>query len=189
MPVSFDMTGGTSDPVNDPKSYMFTDGSGRQRNAYNGGGYDNPFWTVNKNFHKDNVNRLIGNWNLNFAATNWLNFSYRLGTDFYSDRRKDVVAINSRTAPTGRVWEDQYFRQDINSDLMANMDFRLTDDIRTTIILGQNMYQYYYQNLFASIGGLVIPDYYNLSNAASQQAFESHSKKRTAALYGDIGLE
>jgi TonB-linked SusC/RagA family outer membrane protein len=189
MPVSFDMTGGTSDPVNDPKSYMFTDGSGRQRNAYNGGGYDNPFWTVNKNSHKDDVNRLIGNWNISFAATDWLNFSYRLGTDFYSDRRKDIIAINSRTIPTGQVYEDHYFRQDINSDLMANMDFYLTDDLRTTIILGQNMYQFYYQNMYSRIGGLVIPDYYNLSNSASQFAFESHSKKRTAALYGDIGLE
>jgi len=189
MPVSFDMTGGVSDPANDPASYMFTDGTGRQRNPYNGGGYDNPFWTVNMNPHKDQVDRMIGSWNLSYQATNWLTFMYRLGTDFYSDRRKDIIAINSRTAASGRVFEDNYFRQDINSDLMANIDLNITPDFRTTLIIGQNMYQFYFQEIYSRIQGLTIPNFYNLSNAASQFAFEGHSKKRTAAVYGDLGLE
>lgn len=189
MPVSWDMTGGVDDPVNTPSSYMFTDGTGRQRNAYLGGGYDTPYWTVNKNSHKDVVSRLMGNFNLNFKANHWLSFNYRLGTDFYSDRRKDILAVNSRAYPTGQVYEDQYFRQDFNSDLMANISLELMDGLNTNIILGQNMFQYYYQNMYSRIQGLVVPDFYNLSNAASQYAYEYHSKKRTAALYGDIGLD
>lgn len=188
-PVTFDLTGGYDDPVNTKEAYMFTDGSYRQRNVYGGAGYDNPYWTVNNNSHNDRVNRLIGSLNLNYNATHWLSFKYVLGTDFYNDVRKDIVAINSRTSPTGQVFEDVYFRQDINSDLMANMNFNITDDLRTNIILGQNMYQYYFQNHYSVIGGLVVPEFYNLSNAASAQAFESHSKKRTAALYGDFGLD
>lgn len=189
MPVSFDMTGGYDDPTNSPDSYMFTDGTYRQRNAYLGGGYDNPYWTVNRNSHKDNVNRLIGNLNFIYNATPWLSFSYRLGTDFYTDRRKDIVDINSRTYPAGQVFEDQYFRQDLNSDLLASLNFEPIDGLKTTILLGQNIYSYYYQNVYSRIQGLVIPEFYNLSNAATQFAFESHSRKRTAAIYGDLGLD
>lgn len=189
MPVNFDVTAGLGDPANNPASYMYTDGSMKQRNPYNAGGYDNPYWTVNRNPFKDNVDRLIGSWNLNYTANNWLSFSYRLGTDFFRDARKQIFSIGSRNATTGQVFEDHFFRQDINSDLMANINLNLTNDLKTNIVLGNNMYQYYYQNLYSNIGGLVIPDFYNLSNAASQSTSEYHSKKRTAAMYGDIGFD
>ncbi len=88
MPADFDITGGSDDPVNDESAYMLPDG--RQRNAYNGGGYDNPFWTVNMNQFSDKVNRLTGHASLNYMATDWLTVTYRVGTDFYSDRRKTI---------------------------------------------------------------------------------------------------
>jgi TonB-linked SusC/RagA family outer membrane protein len=187
MPISFDMTGGSDDPANDPTSYMKP--GGLQRNAYGGGGYDNPFWTANMNPFTDNVDRMIGNWGITYMATDWLTFNYKIGTDFYRDARKQIIAIGSRTFPSGEVWEDHFYRQDINSDLMANMNFDLSEDFKLTALVGNNMYQYKYQNLYSRIGGLVIPDFYNLSNAASQQTSEFHSKKRTAALYGDLGLD
>jgi hypothetical protein len=106
MPMDFDITGGSDDPADDEASYKLPDG--RQRNAYNSGGYDNPFWTVNMNQFSDKVNRIIGHTALNYIANDWMTFTYRVGTDFYSDRRKQFIAIGSRT-----LLQDVFMRSNI----------------------------------------------------------------------------
>jgi TonB-linked SusC/RagA family outer membrane protein len=186
MPPDFDITGGSDDPVNDESAYKLPDG--RQRNAYNGGGYDNPFWTVNMNQFTDKVNRITGHATVNYLATDWLTVTYRVGTDFYSDRRKSYFSIGSRTFPSGRVYEEQHAVRDINSDLLLNINKQINEDFTFTALLGQNMYQTQWQRLFVQGNSLTVPDFYQLSNASSIQAFETKSDKRTAALFADLGF-
>lgn len=186
MPNNFDITGGSDDPTNDKASYMLADG--RQRNAYRGGGYDNPFWTVNMNQFTDDVNRLTGHAALNFYATEWMTFTYRIGTDWYSDRRKQFFARFSRTAPNGRVYEEQFFVRDLNSDLMMNINKKINEDFTVTALVGQNMFQTQYQSLFVQGDNLTVPEFYHISNAASITARETKDSKRTAALYADLGM-
>lgn len=186
MPMNFDITGGSDDPANDEAAYKLPDG--RQRNAYNGGGYDNPFWTVNMNQFSDKVNRIIGHAALNYIANDWMTLTYRVGTDFYSDRRKQFFAIGSRTVPSGRVYEEQHFVREFNSDFLVNINKKINDDFTFMGILGHNMYQTQWQRLFVQGNTLTVPDFFQLSNAASVQAFETQSKKRTAAIYGDLGV-
>ncbi|HMM11784.1 MAG TPA: SusC/RagA family TonB-linked outer membrane protein [Bacteroidales bacterium] len=186
MPPNFDITAGLDDPVNNRASYMRPDG--RQRNAYNTGGYDNPFWTVNMNQFKDIVNRLTGHTALNYMANEWLTVTYRIGTDWYSDRRKQYFARGSRTAPNGRIYEEQFFVQDINSDLLFAINRRINEDITFNALLGQNMFQTSFQNLYVQGDNLTVPEFYHLSNAATHITRESKSKKRTAALFADLGV-
>lgn len=186
MPTNFDITGGSDDPVNDVAAYKLPDG--RQRNAYLGGGYDNPFWTVNMNQFKDNVHRLTGHTSLKYIINDWATATYRIGTDWYSDRRKQHFARFSRTAPNGRVYEEQHFVQDINSDLFININKKLNDDFTITGILGHNMYQTKWQRLFVQGDNLTVPEFYQLSNAADIKARETKSEKRTAAFYYDAGF-
>lgn len=186
MPNNFDITGGSDDPVNDEAAYILPDG--RQRNAYRGGGYDNPFWTVNMNQFNDDVNRLTGHAALHYYANEWLTFTYRAGTDWYSDRRKQFFARNSRTAPNGRIYEEQYFVRDFNSDFLVNVNKKINEDFSFTGLLGQNMFQTQLQQLFVQGDNLTVPDFYHISNAASITARESKASKRTAAIYADLGL-
>ena len=186
LPIQFDITGVSSDPANDKNSYILPDG--RQRNAYLGEGYDNPFWSINMNRFNDDVNRLIGNIALIYAANNWLSVTYRVGTDWYSDRRKQYFARNSRTAPNGRIYEEQYFLKEFNADLLLNINQKINDNIAVTALFGQNMFQTQRQRLFVQGDGLNVSDFYQLSNAASIKTRETKDKKRTGALYTDIGL-
>ena len=46
-------------------------------------GNTNPIYDARFATYEDNVNRIIGNINLNYSPTEWLTFSYRLGMDNY----------------------------------------------------------------------------------------------------------
>jgi TonB-linked SusC/RagA family outer membrane protein len=186
MPANFDITGGSDDPANDKAAYMLPDG--RQRNAYNGAGYDNPFWTVNMNQFEDKVNRLTGHTALNYFVNDWATITYRIGTDWYSDRRNQFFARGSRTAPSGRVYEEQHFLQDFNSDLFLNINKKINEDFTFTGLLGHNMYQTKWQRLFVQGDNLTVPNFYQLSNAANIKARETKNEKRTAAVYYDLGI-
>lgn len=185
-PITFDNANGFDDPVNTPEAYMFPDGSQRSYRGY--GIYDNPFWTVNMNEFKDDVNRMLGNVQLTYLPLDWLTISYRLGTDFYSDRRKAHFAINSSQWTAGQVFEDQHYNRDFNGDLIATITKDLSKDFKLNFVAGHNMYQTYHQQLYVQGDQLTIPEFYQLSNASTITTRENQAKYRTAAIYGDLGL-
>lgn len=187
MPPNFDITGGSDDPTNDKAAYELPDG--RQRNAYNGGGYDNPFWTVNKNQLTDRVDRIISYFQLDYQLTDWASLTYRVGNDFYNDSRRQSIGRFSRTAPAGRVIEDRIFVNDFNADLMLRVNRQLTDDLNLNVLLGHNSFSTNSNRLFVQGDNLAILDYYNVNNTASQIVSQSVGRKRTSAVYADIALD
>ena len=184
-PPSFDNANGFDDPVNNSEAYMFADGTPR---AYRPGIYDNPYWSVNRNKFTDDVNRIIGSIQATYMPLNWLSVTYRIGSDWYSDRRKGYTAINSGALPGGQVMEDQHYNRDINSDLIFNIKKDINKDFKTDITLGHNMFQTYHQQLYVQGDNLSVDNYYNLNNASSVISRENQAKKRTAAIYADLGF-
>lgn len=167
--------------------YVFADGS--QRNYRNGGGYDNPYWTANMNRFDDIVNRFVGDWHLNYKLNDWAELNYKLGTDWYSRHYKDRFAINSRSFPSGYLEERYYFQQIINSDLMLNMHKDFSEDFRTRLTLGQNMYQNNLNLVSATANDLSIPDFYQINNTTDDATYGANQKYRTAALYADLQMD
>lgn len=183
---SFDNANGLSDPVNDPSSYTLADGS--QRNYRGGGGYDNPYWTVNNAPFNDDVNRMIGTFQVSVDPVEWLNILYRLGTDFYADRRVQGFEIGSRTLTAGQVFNDNHFNLDFNSDIMATATRQFSDDLRGSLIVGQNMFSTFHQQLYTQGDGLTIPGFFHISNAQAVLSREGIDRKRTAAIYADARI-
>ena len=171
-PPSFDNAAG----------YELADGT--QRNYRNGGGYDNPYWTVNKNPFRDKVSRTFGYVQLDYAATDKLLINYRLGLDSYSDVRTQIMAKNSRSLPVGSINNDTYNWEELNQDLTA----RYTDkfgDIGVSAMAGLNTNQRQLRNIWGYGSGLVIPDFYNMSNATNQQTGEGLTRRRIWGIYGE----
>ncbi len=164
--------------------YRFADGT--QRNYRNGGGYDNPYWTANMNSFDDRVDRFIGNLNLNYALAEWINITYKIGTDWYSRSFQDVFAVGSRQNTAGYIEEYSQFKQIINSDLLINISKDFSDDFRTRITLGQNMYQESGKSMNGIANGLSIPEFYQLNNTTDQTTAKGEYKYRTAAFFGDF---
>ncbi|MFN0275496.1 MAG: SusC/RagA family TonB-linked outer membrane protein [Chitinophagales bacterium] len=184
-PITFDNSNGSDDPE-DESAYKYPDGT--QRNYRGGGGYDNPYWTINENPFTDDVNRMFGNAEVQYDPASWVNITYRAGADFYSDRRKYVFAINSRANPAGQINDDQIFSRAVSSDLLVTFKKDFSDKLGGSLLIGNNITSSYFQQTHAQGDELVIPDYYNMQNAVGVLFQEYHSIERTLGYFGDAQL-
>lgn len=181
-PVNFDNSNGASD-VEDPSAYILPDGT--QRNYRGGGGYDNPYWTINQNPHTDQVNRMYGFTSVTYDAFKWLNIFYRLGTDVYSDSRLQEFAINSRGNPAGQVYQERHNYRHVNSDLWITLSHDFSEKFGGSLMLGNNLYNQNYNRLYTQGDGFTFANFTHISNAQTVLTRESTQNKRTAAVFFD----
>jgi TonB-linked SusC/RagA family outer membrane protein len=153
--------------------------------------YDNPYWTVYENPFTDDINRVLGNMNVRYNPTKWLNLSYRLGTDFYTDQRKQVFAIGSWDPPnpTGQIEDNTKRSREVYQDILATVSRSLTDKLDARVTVGNNIYQNHAQDVYARGRDLSVPGNFNLSNASDLYASETTSIYRTYAFFYDGNLD
>lgn len=176
----------TSPNFDNSAGFEFSDGTQR---AYRGGSiYDNPFFTVNKNFATDEVNRIIGYAQLSYDPIPWLNVTYRAGTDTYGDDRILRNAINSSTLQDGQVINQTIRSTDFNSDLLATIKTDLTDKFNFSLTVGHNFYKKDIHINRIDGRGLASPDFFNIASAQSVNVSEGIEKKQLYGLYGTLTL-
>jgi TonB-linked SusC/RagA family outer membrane protein len=176
MPASFDILGGAG-----PNGYDNVDGTQYQYFAV----YDNPLWSAYNNPQTNSVNRFTGALTVNYTPLKWLNITYRLGADQYSDYRKQVFAIGAFDPPQGlgEVWENTKERLEVNSDLLIAAKHDFNDDFSGGLTIGSNLNHREDKDLFARGRNLTIPGFYNLSNASELYASQGSAFKRLAGLF------
>jgi TonB-linked SusC/RagA family outer membrane protein len=169
-------------------TYKNPDGS----NNFSIAGVENPYFGANENTTKSNVYRYLGNINLGYDITNWLNISYRLGLDAYTDRRKQIYAVSSLRNPAGQIIENTIFRSELNGDLLvtANKKNLFFNKFDATLLVGQNVNQRKSQSVFLQGDGLAFPGFYNISNATNLNggSFETNSTRRLLGYYSQLSL-
>lgn len=184
-PISFDNSNGNTDPEA-TSAYIFADGT--QRNYRGGLGYDNPYWTINQNPFNDDVNRMFGSVSANFKAYSWMDVTYRIGTDFYSDRRKQLLAIGSRTLPQGQIFHQEIFYRHVNSDLFVTFNKKFNQDFTGSLLVGNNVFGSFKSNIYVEGTGLSFPDFQNISVATTLITRQTDTKYRTHAFYSSAKL-
>lgn len=186
-PITFDNRNGASDPE-DPAAFVFA--NGRPRTYRGTGGYDNPYWTINRNPFKDEVNRIFGNIQTDYFFNNWLTATYRIGGDIYSDERNAAFDKYSATASAGRVINDQYHFKQFNSDLLLTAQGRLSNTLNGTLIIGNNIQKVTASQLYVQGDGLTIPTFFNMSNAQSVISKYLPAESEAAySFYGDAKVD
>ncbi|MEP6951278.1 MAG: SusC/RagA family TonB-linked outer membrane protein [Ginsengibacter sp.] len=186
-PPTFDNSNGLSNPASDPGSYSFLiDGS--QRNYRGGGGYDNPYWTINKNPYRSDLDRVFGYGQVTYDLADWINFTYRLGGDIYSQSDKNAYDIGSNQFPAGVIYLVDYFNRQFNSDFTVSMKKSLTKDLSGSILLGHNYFTLTQNNRFVQGNSFLTSDFYDISNVGSYLSSENKQTKRTMAYYADVEL-
>jgi TonB-linked SusC/RagA family outer membrane protein len=183
-PPTFDNKNGTTDPVNDPKSYYLPDG--RQRTYRNGGGYDNPYWVINNAPYTDEVNRLLGNVDLTYDFTKWLSINAKVGTDVYQDNRIQKFELNSRTAPAGRVIDDRYTYRNIDAYLNLLGNTNLSSDVTMSYTFGGNLYTSLLDNLTVQGDGLDNTGFVNFNNTTTKIVTPFARNQKSLSLLGSL---
>jgi outer membrane receptor protein involved in Fe transport len=174
----------TATTFDNSAGYIFPDGT--QRNYRNGGGYDNPYWVSNMIAYDENVNRFTGSTNLVVNFTDYLKLTYNAGLDWYTRRYIDKFAINSRAYPAGYYDEYMNYAGIFNSDLLLGFDKDFGQDLNIQATVGNNVYSTYSKYLYGDATTLVIPEFYQLSNSATNTVSTGISNYRTAAFFGDV---
>jgi TonB-linked SusC/RagA family outer membrane protein len=153
---------------------------------------DNPYFDQFEDPLTSNLNRFTGNINIGYDMAKWLNISYRLGGDMYTDRRKQIFAISSGRVPGGNVREEMFFRNEINGDLIirATKNSLFNSGLSLTALVGQNVNQRRFQNIAVQGDAFAIPGFYNVSNGSvfTVGSGEATTLRRLVGFYGQTSL-
>lgn len=158
-------------------------------------GNTNPIYDARFATYEDDVNRVIGNINFNYSPTDWLTFSYRLGTDFYSDSRTEItpgpMGIDGELAlsSTGFLEETRINSKDINSNFYVTLKKQWNENWNTQLRLGNDVFQRRFDRVTATGSDFVIPGFYNLSNTTQIFASQGKSVRRLVGFYGDLMVD
>ncbi|GGK61162.1 SusC/RagA family TonB-linked outer membrane protein [Rufibacter glacialis] len=153
---------------------------------------DNPYWTIANNTYNDEINRVIGNVNLSYKLTSWLDANYRLGVDTYNQVEQGYDQIGARGAAntsangTGGIYDRSYTNTNINSNFILagrydiNPDFDLSFNLGNEIVIGSS-------NDVNTIGkSLGIRNYRNISNASVQTGSNARFQNRLVGVFADV---
>lgn len=183
-PPTFDNSNGFDNPVDSRSAYQFLDGS--QRNYRGGGGYDNPYWIVNNALRNENVDRTILSFSAAYNFSQWANLTFKVGKDFTSDERKQNFDLGTRTASNGRVIEDTYTTNQLDAYLQLGGSGDLSSTVKLNYFVGMNAFNYRFDNYATTGNGLAIPNFVNLSNAATVASRSTIDRYRTLGIYGQV---
>ncbi|MEM6360736.1 MAG: SusC/RagA family TonB-linked outer membrane protein [Bacteroidota bacterium] len=186
---TFDNRNGV-DPDNDVSAYQFEDGRPRSYRGLLGDRaiYDNPYWTVYKNFLTDNVDRIIGFAQVSYDWLPWLTTTARVGVDTYSDFRKFRNDIGSGTLPAGQIVNHSISSTDLNTDILATISKDLSEDFSLNATVGWNYYQKDVDNRRDDGQGLASRGFFNAASASSISSVERPIKRELYGAYGDVRL-
>lgn len=164
-----------------------------QTQGFFNGYQPNPYYALENNRFNSNLDRFLGSFQVTYDPAKWLNVTYRLGTDYTSDRRKQTfekTTFGSGQRPTatpGAITEDAFSNRIVNSDLLLTFKKDINKDFNATLILLNNVRQNDSRNLTASASAISTPGFFNLSNRVGELGGgESSFKNRIIGFAGDL---
>jgi TonB-linked SusC/RagA family outer membrane protein len=154
---------------------------------WNSNYHDNPYWIqlVNKNW--DTRDRVIGNADLSYKATDWLTAQVRYSQDYIQDFVKRTYAFNTHGLgyPEGAFAQGQTVRREQNAEFTLSTTRALTPDVTVTATFGGNQRINETNGNSVSVGKLSVPGIYSLANAGQTPTPAMvYNKKQVNSLRG-----
>ena len=183
--------------LNTPRDIEIKDQKDYDDPRYNLTGYylagfrNNPYFLLAKNLLTNKVDRVFGNASLSYDPTSWLNIVFRQSVDTYSDIRQQRIATGTQTFLAGRYNEDNITGRNLTTDFLANVTKKLNSDLTLKGIVGANYQEQRLSRLSVDgVGGLVIPDFFDLSNInGTPTVTKADSKTRVLGVFADIQVQ
>ncbi len=158
-------------------------------NPANGGGYNNPFFTMYEDPTTISLNELLGSVGISYDPTNWLDFTYRAGVDYEGDRDNTILSYYDVNQPQGQLirnWNNNY---QVNTDLQGRASHDFSRDFTGNLLLGFHLDQIQLNN-----SGIIGTTFINpngppsITNDATFVPGDVKQIIRDAAAYGELNL-
>jgi TonB-linked outer membrane protein, SusC/RagA family len=125
---------------------------------------NNPYWNRYKSYNNDSRNRYFGNAALTYKPLDWLEVIGRVTFDGSNEFQEERIAIGGADIPEYERFDQTY--HETNLDLLLNFTHDITPDLSFRGLLGGNMRRNYLSSIRAATnGGLIIEDFFSLSNS------------------------
>lgn len=182
-----DMANYQGNPFNSP-SYYFTPYSA------------NPFFGLNENSTKISGHNLFGNVNFNYQITPELSAAWQVGGNYRIENLKSYGAIvnyltgspqdlASTNPVVGGVTERRIERSEFDTYFNLNYNKKLSEKFNLNALVGFNYNQQEANSLFASITGLDVPNFYEITNSANRPTVaQANQIKKTFGFYAQAEL-
>lgn len=149
---------------------------------------DNPYWTVYENIATDKRNRFFGNVGMTYNILDNLYVVGKVYADIYAQNNESRVAIGSQSIPDFTIFNRN--NSEYNYEGRVHWNPRLSDDFTLNTFVGANRRQSRYYDLTGStVGGLIIPNFYNLNNSVETAEADNYEwRKRVNSVFGSASL-
>ncbi|CAM3972756.1 SusC/RagA family TonB-linked outer membrane protein [Flavobacterium antarcticum] len=189
-----------------PRDVSVVDFADYQNNPFNTPSYyftpysANPYFSLNENSTKILGNNLFGNININHKITDNLSASWQVGGNYRVENVKSYGAIvnylpgsaqdlGAANPVVGGVTEGRVERSEFDTYFNLNYDRMLSEDFKLNLLAGISYNQREGNTLYASVTGLDVPNFYELSNSANRpEISQNNSLRRTFGYYGQAEL-
>jgi TonB-linked SusC/RagA family outer membrane protein len=160
-------------------------------------GIANPYFIIDHVDNKFKQNKLIGKIELDYQILDELRASYRLGLDITNNETKlgiPEISVAAGTPNAGQIDQSGSVTKETRYSSELNHDFLLFynntfSDLSVDAVGGLNINQRTRSNVSASVTGLDIPYYYDLSNSPNTPAVDEYSSiRRLIGLYASVEL-
>jgi len=148
---------------------------------------NNPYWIVEKTPFNNQVDRVYGNFAINYKPVDWITLTSRAGLDVINETRRNIVAKGTKSAQQGNYEDRDIYRREFTYDLFARATKQVTNTIELNATFGTQLNEIVNERtrLFAS--DLVLSDLYNPANALSVSNERFESIRRLFGVYGEVG--
>ncbi len=149
----------------------------------------NFYWNMKENLFSNTVDRVYGSAIVTYTPVKGLTITNNLGTDFFREDRRQIVAKGTVGSTGGFNTYDINYRS-INNDLIVTYElpFGRNNDWNFKIMGGHNINQSEARYLTVNASKLLIDNVYSYSNAESVSTTNDKTKRRLVGIYGEADL-
>ncbi|WP_298484221.1 SusC/RagA family TonB-linked outer membrane protein [uncultured Maribacter sp.] len=156
----------------------------------------NPYYILNEYGNEANIDNLLANASLTYNFLENLSITGRFGgnivntqtdiwTPTYTPAEQlvwtdglEIATRNSRHSSLGEYINSNTKVENLDATVMVNYNTNFSEDLSLTAAAGYNFFQRTSESLTGfTVGGLVVPDTYNLSNSSQQPNSEMRRTK------------
>jgi TonB-linked SusC/RagA family outer membrane protein len=151
--------------------------------------YDNPLFVIYNIPTIYQTDRFFGTTEFSYDAAKWLNFTYRVGMDYYAETRRTDYPYEDASYATGYLTREDINEYQVNSDIMARATQKFSDDFDGSLLLGFHLDHQNKDDLYSEGTDYIITSgLYALQNCSTVSTAEQHFTTRSAAFYGELKL-